>query len=76
MQNNSSSINQNITLIYGNVISRQQALEWWRSLPSNTQLEFWRQYQETTFTPSGSPDQLTGREIEQIYTQQSQTQPK
>jgi hypothetical protein len=48
---------------------RQQAMEWWKSLPSNTQLEFWRQFQETTFTPSGAPDQLTGREIEQIYSQ-------
>ncbi len=48
---------------------RQQAIEWWKSLPSNIQLDFWKQYQQTTFTPSGSPDQLTGREIEQIYTQ-------
>jgi hypothetical protein len=47
--------------------NRLLAMEWWKSLPSNTQLEFWRQYQETTFTPSGSPDQLTGREIEAIW---------
>ena len=49
--------------------SRQQAIEWWKNLPSNIQLGFWKQYQETTFTPSNSPEQLTGSEIEQIYNQ-------
>lgn len=46
--------------------TRELALEWWNNTPIN-KLNLWRKYQETTFTPSGSPDDLTGREVEQIY---------
>lgn len=46
---------------------RQKALEWWKKLDSSVQLEYWREYQKYTFTPSGSPEQLTGREIQNIW---------
>jgi hypothetical protein len=46
---------------------RQKALEWWKSLDSSVQLEYWREYLLYTFTPSGSPDQLTGSEIQNIW---------
>jgi hypothetical protein len=46
---------------------REKALEWWKSLDSSIQLQYWREYQNYTFTPSGSPEQLTGREIQNIW---------
>lgn len=46
---------------------RQKALEWWKSLDSSIQLQYWKEYQQQTFTPSGSPEQLTGREIQAIW---------
>lgn len=46
---------------------RTTALAWWKQLKSNIQLDYWRIYQKTTFTPSHSPNELTGREIEEIY---------
>lgn len=46
---------------------RQTALVWWSELDSSDKLVLWRKYQEDTFTPSGSPSDLTGREIETIW---------
>lgn len=51
--------------------TREQALSWWNNLASNIQLEYWRTYNTTTFTPSQSPEDLTGREIEEIYRKQT-----
>lgn len=47
--------------------TRQSAIAWWNYLKSNLKLYYWRNYQKTTFTPSHSPDELTGREIEEIW---------
>lgn len=47
--------------------TRSQALAWWKQLKSNVQLNYWRNYQKTTFTPNHSPNELTGREIEEIW---------
>lgn len=53
---------------FGNIKStREQALGYWKFLPSSEKLRLWREYQKTTFTPSHSPDELTGREIEEIF---------
>ena len=46
---------------------REKAMLWWDDLNSFTRLAYWESYQKVTFTPSHSPDDLTGREIEQIY---------
>lgn len=47
--------------------TREQAMSWWKKLKSNVKLNYWREYQKITFTPSHSPDELTGREIEKIW---------
>lgn len=52
--------------------TREQAMAWWKQLKSNVQLNYWRNYQKTTFTPSHSPNELTGREIEQIWKKETQ----
>ena len=51
----------------------RQALDWWNSLKSNIQLNHWRNYQKITFTPSHSPDDLTNREIEEIWLKENVT---
>ena len=47
--------------------NRELSLQWWRDLDSPSQLKYWRGYQGITFTPSHSPEQLTGREIQVIW---------
>jgi hypothetical protein len=44
---------------------RQDALKWWNELESPVKLEYWREYSQ--FSPSHSPDELTGREIQNIW---------
>lgn len=44
---------------------REQSIAWWKSLESPTKLKYWEEYRE--FSPSHSPDDLTGREIQNIY---------
>ena len=53
------------------VSTREQALSYWKFLPSGEKLRLWREYQKTTFTPSNSPDDLTSREIEEIWRKQT-----
>lgn len=50
-----------------NETPRTMSLVWWKKLKSNIRLYYWREYQKNTFTPSHSPDELTGREIEEIW---------
>lgn len=47
--------------------TRQIALNWWNHLRYSERLDYWYEHQQVTFTPSGSPDNLTGREIEMIF---------
>ena len=47
--------------------TREQASAWWQPLLSSEKLRLWREYQKITFTPSHSPEELTGREIEEIW---------
>jgi hypothetical protein len=55
-----------------NLSSREQSLRWWKRLKSDIKLSYWREYQKITFTPSQSPDELTGREIENIWSKEEQ----
>lgn len=45
---------------------RQIAIEQWDKLSFNLKLYYWKNYKKTTFSPSQSPTDLTGREIENI----------
>lgn len=47
--------------------SREVAINWWSCLKSSEKLNYWYKHQKTSFTPSQSPEELTGREIEMIY---------
>jgi hypothetical protein len=46
---------------------RANAIAWWRKQKVSIQLSHWRAYQKIVFTPSHSPDELTGKEVEEIY---------
>jgi hypothetical protein len=56
--------------------TRVKALVWWNKQSSSKKLNFWREFQKITFTPSFSPDELTGREIEQIWLSEIKNEPK
>lgn len=51
------------------------AIRVWDNLQPAERLKLWYKYQETTFTPSKSPNDLTGREIEQIINSIQNQQP-
>lgn len=46
---------------------RQKALVWWRNLPATTQHDYWLEYINNAFSPSVTPEELTGREIQNIW---------
>jgi len=49
---------------------REKAIAWWKELPSSEKLILWENWMLFTYTLSFSPEELTGREIEEIYKQQ------
>lgn len=46
---------------------REKALEYWRKLSVPHKIMIWEKYKEKHFTPSINPEQLTGKEIENIW---------
>ena len=46
--------------------TRQIAIEQWEKLSPSLQLDYWRKYKKTYYSPSQVPSDLTGREIEVI----------
>lgn len=56
-------------------MDREKALNWWYKLPEVHKIEFFKQYFiiPNKFTPAKNCNQLTGREVEYIW---SKTQAK
>lgn len=49
-------------------ILRQNAIEWWNQLSIRRQVELWFEYRKEHFTPSRGPSEMTGREVEMLFT--------
>ena len=48
-------------------INREIAIKWWNDLSKNIKLEYWTDYCMKVFSPSKMPEELTGREIQDIW---------
>lgn len=47
--------------------NRKLVLEWRNNLDFDIKFYYWSLYKKNNFTPSGSPEELTGREVEKIW---------
>lgn len=47
---------------------RQQSINWWNSLGKAHKTLYWLKYKKVEFTPSRNYEELTGREIQFIWT--------
>ena len=47
---------------------RQQSSKWWNSLGEAHKMLYWLKYKKVEFTPSTKHEELTGREIQFIWT--------
>lgn len=65
--------NENLTQVLERHRITEIAVRKWENLQPAERLTLWCKYQETTFTPSKSPNELTDREIEKIVNSLNQT---
>lgn len=65
--------NENLTQVLERHYKTEIAVRKWDNLQPAERLTLWCKYQETTFTPSKSPNELTDVEIEKIVNSLNQT---